>query len=109
MTDKPAPKLPDLPTVSAGPSGLQSAAPPVSARILAVAAIIISGVCGGLIGYAVTNLQCDEDCPWIATGIGSAAAILAAIGVAIVAVLTLRAMAEWNAQKIADDLAKQTS
>lgn len=115
VTDQPAPETPDvpgvpnIPAVPSGPSGLQSAAPPVSARILAVAAIILSGVCGGLIGYAVTDLQCDDDCPWLATGIGSAAAILAAIGVAIVAVLTLRAMAEWNAQEIADDLAKQAS
>ncbi len=109
MTDEPAPKTPKLPAVPSGPSGLQSAAPPVSARVLAVASIIISGVCGGLIGYAVTNLQCEDDCPWLATGIGSASALLAAIGVAVVAVLALRAMAEWNAQKVSDDLAKQAA
>lgn len=104
MSDVPAPKLPKIP---AGPSGLQSAAPPVFARALAIAAIIVSGVCGGLIGYAVTNLQCEDGCAGLATAIGSAAALLAAIGVAVVAVLALRAMAEWNAQTVADDLAKQ--
>ncbi len=105
VTNEPA-KNPVLSTTS--PSGLQSAAPPVPARALAVASIIISGVCGGLIGYAVTDLQCDDGCAGLATLIGSAAAILAALGVAIVAVLALRAMAEWNAQKVADDLAKQS-
>lgn len=79
------------------------------ARVLATAAIIISGVCGGLIGYAVTDLQCQDGCEGLATAVGAPAALLAALGVAIVAVLTLRAMAEWNAQQIADDLAKQSS
>ncbi|MEE9417463.1 MAG: hypothetical protein V3V01_19435 [Acidimicrobiales bacterium] len=90
-------------------ASIQSAAPPVIARVLATAAIIISGVCGGLIGYAVTNLQCDDGCAGLATAIGAPAALLAALGVAIVATLTLRAMSEWNAQQLADDIAKQAS
>ncbi len=74
-----------------------SAAPPLYARILAVVAIVVAGLCGGLIGYAVMDLQCDAGCTTYAglTGIGAAA--LAAGGVAIVAVLTLRAMSEWEA------------
>ena len=91
-----------------GPPAVPSAAPPLLARALAIAAIIIAGVCGGLIGYAVTNVQCTDDCPWLATLAGSASAILTAIGVAVVAVLTLRAMAEWNAQELTKELSRQT-
>jgi len=39
-----------------------SAAPSRLARALALAAIIIGGVCGGLIGYAFVDLQCHGDC-----------------------------------------------
>jgi len=72
----------------------------VLARALAVAAIIIGGLCGGLIGYSVTNLQCDDGCSTLAGSIGLASAVGTAAGVAIVAVLTLRAMAEWDARQI---------
>jgi len=66
------------------------------ARGVAVAVIVLAGVCGGLIGYAVTDLQCDGDCGLL-VGIGALlGAVLAAGGVAVVAVLALRAMAEWD-------------
>lgn len=71
------------------------------ARILAVVAIVIAGLCGGLIGYAVMDLQCDDGCTTIAGFVGLASAIGAAAGVAIVAVLTLRAMSEWEATEAA--------
>ncbi len=99
MADSSAPQSPAIP----------SAAPPLLARALAIAAIIIAGVCGGLIGYSVTQVQCTDDCPWFATLIGSTAAILTAIGVAVVAVLTLRAMAEWNAQELTKELSRQST
>ena len=60
-----------------------------------------SGACGGLIGYAVTDLSCDEGCPATAGAVGLAGAIAAAVGVAVVAVLALRAMAEWQAVRTA--------
>jgi len=66
-------------------------------RIAALVAVIIAGLCGGLIGYAVMDLQCDEGCPVAAGSVGVASAALAAVGVAIVAVLTLRALSEWQA------------
>lgn len=90
-------------TSSAGsPSGRDtSAAPPLLARILAVVAIVIAGLCGGLIGYAVMDLQCDDGCTTVAGFVGLASAIGAAAGVAIVAVLTLRAMSEWEATEAA--------
>jgi hypothetical protein len=83
------------PSRSPGPA-IESAAPPTGARILAFVAILVAGVCGGLIGFAVVDLQCDGDC---ATNRGLGAlvgAVLAAVGVAIVAVLVLRAMNEWR-------------
>ena len=81
----------DLP-LSTGPSALPSR----SARILAFAAIIVAGVCGGLIGYAVVNVSCHGPCT-TPKGLGSlTGAVFAAGGVAVVAVLVLRAMGEWR-------------
>jgi hypothetical protein len=82
-------------TPRSGPAGDISAAPPTGARFAAFAAIVIAGVCGGLIGYAVTDTACGGDCRVAAGGIGLGSAVLAAVGVAIVAVLVLRAMGEW--------------
>jgi hypothetical protein len=78
-------------------SPLPDAAPPVWARIVAVSSIVIGGACGGLIGWSVVNLQCTEDCSSTAALSGLGGALIGAIGVAVVAVLTLRAMAEWKA------------
>ncbi len=73
-----------------------TSAPPPTARVLAVVAIIVGGLCGGLIGYGATELQCSDGCATAAGLVGVIAAIACAGGVAVVAVLTLRAMAEWN-------------
>lgn len=76
--------------------GVTSALPSRGARILAFAAIVLAGACGGLIGYAVTDLQCEGDCT-VPAGLGGIiGAALAAAGVAVVAVLALRAMGEWH-------------
>lgn len=79
------------------PSPPSTAAPPPLARVLAVVAIVIAGLCGGLIGYAVMDLQCTDGCGTLAGFVGIGGAVIAAGGVAIVAVLTLRAMSEWEA------------
>jgi hypothetical protein len=72
------------------------ALPSSGARFLAFLAIAVAGLCGGLIGYAVTDLQSGVD-GGIAAGIGGLiGAAIAAGGVAVVAVLTLRAMTEWH-------------
>lgn len=77
-------------------SEVVSALPPAGARILAFAAIVVAGTCGGLIGWSVADLQCHGDCATIG-GIGAlVGALLGAGGVAIVAVLVLRAMGEWR-------------
>lgn len=77
-----------------------SAIPPVAARVVAVVVILLGGLAGGLIGFALVDLQCDGDCG-LAKGLGLlAGAVLCAGGMAIVAVLALRAMGEWR--EIAD-------
>jgi hypothetical protein len=90
-----------------------TALPSVTARLLAFLAILLAGVCGGLIGFSVTDLQCGNDddprdvaegeplpdesgCDTWAGGGAVAGAVLGAGGVAIVSVLVLRAMAEWR-------------
>jgi hypothetical protein len=78
--------------LSTGPSALPSR----TARVLAFAAILVAGVCGGLIGYAVVKVQCHGACT-TPKGVGAVTgAIIAAGGVAVVAVLVLRAMGEWR-------------
>lgn len=73
-----------------------SAEPSTLARALALLAILVAGICGGLVGHSVTDLQCAESCPMLAGSMGLVGAVLAAAGVAVVAVLALRAMAEWE-------------
>ena len=78
-------------------TALPDASPPIWARLTAVAAVVIAGIAGGLIGWSVVNLQCTGDCATTAALLSIGGAVIAAIGVAVVAVLTLRAMAEWKA------------
>jgi hypothetical protein len=80
----------------ARPTVDESAAPPRTARIVAFLSIVAAGAAGGFIGYAVTDLQCGKDCNAAVPGAGGLiGAVAAAVGVAVVAVLALRAMAEW--------------
>jgi hypothetical protein len=69
------------------------------ARTLTFAAVLVAGACGGLIGWAVADLQCEGDCA-VATGLsGMLGALLAAGGTALISVLAVHAMAEWQAQE----------
>lgn len=64
------------------------------ARIVAFASILIGGGAGGLIGYAFTELGGFEGA---SVGLLTvASALVGAGGVAVVAVLTLRAFGEWE-------------
>ena len=79
-----------------GDSDSLSALPPPGARIAAFVAICLGGLAGGLIGYSLVELQCDGDCAQ-ARGVGIlSGAVIAASGMAIVAVLVLRAVGEWR-------------
>jgi hypothetical protein len=84
------------PPVDEEPTGPASALPPVVARGLAFVAILIGGACGGVIGAAVVDVQCAGDCSDPAALGGLVGAVLGAAGVAVVAVLALRAMGEWR-------------
>lgn len=73
-----------------------SALPSPLARALAFGAILLAGLCGALIGWSFVDLQCEGACT-TPGGIGAVVGGLSgAIGVAVVAVLTLRAMSEWK-------------
>lgn len=64
---------------------------------------MIGGTAGGFIGYAFVDLQVTGDAPlW--TGLGALiGALAAAIGTAVVVVLTLRAMGEWRTIQARDE------
>jgi hypothetical protein len=76
-----------------------SALPSPFARAVAFAAILLAGLCGALIGWSFVDLQCTGSCA-TPSGIGAiVGAAFGAVGVAVVAVLTLRAMGEWKRLK----------
>lgn len=82
--------------VSSEPGKPLSAIPPVGARIAAFAAICLSGLAGALIGYSLVDLQCEGNCA-LPRGIGLLiGAVIAAAGVAVVAVLVMRVLGEWR-------------
>src|SRR4051794_23633318 len=94
------------PAMAAGKTGTKpsderpvSALPSVQARLLAFLAILVAGVCGALIGYSFVDLQCTGDCSTPSSLGGLIGAVVAAGGVAVVAVLVLRAMGEWRTIK----------
>lgn len=80
------------------PEYAPSSLPPRRARVLAFLAIVVGGVCGGLIGYGFTDLTCTTNCTTLAGGFGVLGAVVGAAGVGVVAILGLRAMGEWNAR-----------
>lgn len=87
---------PAPPTRRDGGAPVDSALPSPAARLAALAAIVVAGICGGLIGWKVTDLQVDDPGSLVPPLVGLAGAVFAAGGVAIVAVLVLRAMGEWR-------------
>ena len=107
-----------------------TALPSRGARVLAFLAIVVGGLCGGLIGWSVTGLQCgggdttivlgvpassttttsvpdgsdDDGCTtWSATG-ALVGALAGAGGTGVVSVLVLRAMGEWRRDLDVDEL-----
>jgi hypothetical protein len=81
------------PKGNSGPTAL----PGSGARAVAFVAILVAGACGWLIGKAFVGLQCHGDCT-LEEGLGAfSGAVMAAGGVAVIAVLVLRAMGEWQA------------
>ena len=85
-----------MPLMARPRDGRLSALPSVRARGLAFVAILLAGVCGAIIGWAFVDISCTGDCDTAAGAGGVAGGAVAAGGVAIVAVLVLRAMNEWS-------------
>lgn len=79
----------ELPAFDTGPG------PPRGAFLIAYAAVVLSGLFGGAIGYGFVNVSRGGTDTGKAVG-AIVGAIIAAVGVGIVAVLALRAMAEWR-------------
>jgi hypothetical protein len=76
--------------------GVPAGLPSRGAYLLAFGSVVLAGVFGGIIGYGLVDVGCTGNCS-TAKVVGTlAGAATAAIGVGIVAVLVLRAMAEWK-------------
>jgi hypothetical protein len=73
-----------------------SALPSPVARVAAFVSICVAGAAGGVIGWALVDVQCSGGCR-VARGVGTlVGASAVAAGTAIVAVLVLRALGEWR-------------
>jgi len=79
------------------PSSPDSALPSVAARLVAFISVFIGGAGGATIGYSFATLQCRTGGCQLSRGlflwVGS---LIGAIGLAVVATLTLRALGEWR-------------
>ena len=60
-------------------------------------AVVVAGLSGAAIGYGLVDIGCTGDCGTVSGLAALFGGLLAAGGVAIVAVLLLRSMAEWKA------------
>jgi hypothetical protein len=90
--------MPDEPVHPDDDDSRDVAVPPMlpsrGVYLFAFAAVVFAGVLGGIIGYGIADVGSDSDAAkFVGTLLGS---IIAAGGVGIVAVLVLRAMAEWR-------------
>lgn len=74
----------------------RAALPSKRARFMAFCGIVVAGVCGALAGYAFGDIQGSSSS--ISALWSLAGGVVAAVGVAIVATLILRAMDEWHQQ-----------
>ena len=88
--------LPGRP-VPSGDNGEHPYAASKGALIGAFVAVVVAGLSGAAIGFGLVDIGCTGDCGAL-SGLGALfGGLLAAGGVAIVAVLLLRSMAEWKA------------
>jgi hypothetical protein len=76
-----------------------SSIPSVTARVVAFVAILLAGTCGAFIGWAVIKLQCTGACNTPKSVGAIVSTLLFAGGTAVISVLSLRALAEWKANK----------
>jgi len=64
--------------------------------LLAFAAVVVAGLLGGIIGYGIADVSSQSDVSHVVGAL--IGALIGAGGVGVVAVLVLRAMAEWRRQ-----------
>lgn len=70
--------------------------PSRAAFLIAYLGVVVAGLFGAAIGFGLVDASCRGDCA-VASAVGAiVGAISAAVGVGVVAVLALRAMAEWR-------------
>ena len=67
------------------------------ALIGAFVAVVIAGLSGAAIGFGLVDIGCSGDCGTLSGLAALFGGLVGAGGVAIVAVLLLRSMAEWKA------------
>lgn len=73
-----------------------SALPSTVARVVAFSSIVVAGLAGGTIGFALVRVQCTGECA-LPMGVGMlVGSVSFALGMSVVAVLGLRAMGEWR-------------
>ena len=100
--DPPARVPADLPpattaALAADRGALAPTLPSRTARLVGFVAILAAGAAGAFIGYAVADIQCRTDDCGVSLGVSTlVGAVLAAVGVAVVVQLALRAMHEWR-------------
>jgi hypothetical protein len=70
--------------------------PSRSAFLLAFGGVVLAGVLGGIIGYGIADVSSHSDLSHLLGAL--VGAVMGAAGVGVVAVLVLRAMAEWRRQ-----------
>jgi hypothetical protein len=94
MADGPEP----APGPASPPSGADDLTPPMLpsrwAFLLAFGGVVLAGVLGGIIGYGIADVSSQTDLSHVVGAF--VGAVIGAGGVGIVAVLVLRAMAEWR-------------
>jgi formate/nitrite transporter FocA (FNT family) len=79
-----------------------SALPSRTARVVAFSSVLVAGLAGGTIGYALVDVQCTGDCA-VPTGVGMLIGSVGfALGMSVVAVLGLRAVGEWRERNSPD-------
>jgi len=86
----------DRPSPPSVKSTSLTALPSPAARLGAVIAIVVGSLLGGVIGWALVDLQIDEQTE-LAKFVGALiGGVIAAIGMTVISILVLRAMAEWR-------------
>lgn len=87
-----------------GDDATLSLRPPRKAFVLAYLGVVLAGVMGAAIGGGLVDSMCRGDCG-TSVALGTiTGALVAAVGVAVVAVLVLRAMHEWNQHRARVDI-----